>query len=64
MPKFKIPLHKDLLQLGEVMVILIGDTSCHGQGLRSAVYAIVSMHHGKVHCLLIFNGDMHLVREL
>ena len=64
MPKFKVPLHKDLLQVSKVLVLLNGDTSFHSHGLCSAVYAIVSMQHGKVICLIIVNGDRHLVREL
>ena len=61
-PKFKTPLQKELLQVGEVLFLLTGDTSCHIQGLSSAVYAIVSMQHGELSCLLIVNGYCHLVR--
>ena len=63
-PKFKIPLQKELLYMGAVLVILIGDRSFHRQGIRSDVYALVIIKNGKVSCLLIANGDMHLVREL
>ena len=48
----------------KVLVVLTGDTSCHGQGLCSAVYSLVSMHHGMVGCIFVVNGDMHLLREL
>ena len=64
MLKFKIPLQKDILQVGEVMVILAGDTSCHRQGLRSAVYALVIMQNGKAIFLLIMNGDRNLARDI
>ena len=46
------------------MVLLTVDTSCHIQVLCIDVYALISMHHGKVSCLIIVNGDSHLVREL
>ena len=64
MPKFKIPLNKDLIQLSEVLVLLSGDTSCHIQGLRSAVYDFVSIQHEKVSFMLIVTVDRHLVRDL
>ena len=57
-------LHKDFLQVGEVMVILAGDTSYHNKGLRSDIYTIVSIKHGKVSFMLIVNGDRHLFREI
>ena len=60
MPKFKIPLQKELLQVGEVLVLLTCDTSCHIQGLCSAVYALLRMKYGKVICMLIDNGDKYL----
>ena len=63
-PKFKVSLQKEFLQLGEVMVILTGDTSCHIQGLCIDEYDLVSMQHEKVSCLLIVNGDSHLVRDI
>ena len=64
MPKFKIPLQKDILHVGKFLVLLTGELSCHIQGLHSTVYALVIMQHGKVSCILIVNGDRHLVREL
>ena len=64
MTKFKMPLQKEFLQVGEVLVILTGEKSCHSQGLHSAVYALVSMYYGEVTCLLMVNGDGHLFREL
>ena len=64
MPNFKVPLKKESLQVGEVLIILNGDTSCHIKGLHSYVYAILSTQNGKVCCLLIVNDDRHLVREL
>ena len=48
----------------EVLVLLSGDTSCYIQGLRSAVYYLVRMQHGKVIILLIVNVHRHIVREL
>ena len=63
-PKSKMPLQKELLQVGEVLVLLTDDTSCHGQGICIYVYSIVIMHHGKVGCMLIVNGNMHLVRDI
>ena len=63
MPKFKITLQKELLQEGEVMVLLTGDTSCHIQGLHSTVYALFSIQHGKVSFLLKVNIDRHLDRD-
>ena len=62
--KFKIPLYKDLLQVDEIMVLISVDTSYHIQGIRSSVYALVIMHHGKVSFIIIVNSDGHLVREL
>ena len=59
-----MPLQKQLLQLGYVLVILTGDTPCHGHGLYSAVYAIDLMHNVKITCLFIVNGDRHLVRNI
>ena len=66
MPNFKILLQKEILQVGEVMVLLTGDTPCHIQGLRSAVYDLVIMLHGngKVRFLIIVNDDMHLFIDL
>ena len=57
MPKFKMPLRKDLLQVSEIMVLLTGDTSFHGQGLCSALYALLSMQHSKLGCVFIVNFD-------
>ena len=48
----------------EVLVLLSGDTSCYIQGLRSAVYYLVRMQHGKFIILLIVNVHRHIVREL
>ena len=48
----------------EVLVLLTGEISIHSQGLRIAVYDLVSMKHGKVGFLLIVNGDRHLVRDI
>ena len=48
MPKFKMPLQKKLLQVGEVMVLINGDTCCHGQGIYSDVYVILIMQKGRV----------------
>ena len=64
MPKFKIPLQKEILQVGEFLVLLTGDTSCHIQGLQSTVYALVIIHYGKVSCLLVVDGNRHLGIEL
>ena len=64
MNKFKVPLQKELIQVGKVLVILTGDTSYHYQGLRSAVYAILRMKYGSVSCILIVKGNRHLVRDL
>ena len=64
MPKFKVPLQKYIIQVGEVLVLLTSHTSYHGQGIYSAVYDIVSIHHGTVGCLFIVIGDRHLSREL
>ena len=47
-----------------ILVIITDDTSCHTQGLSSSVYALVSMQHWKMSCILIVNGDRHLVRDL
>ena len=47
--------------MGEVLVIITGDTYCHDQGHFSAVYYLVRIHHRKVGCLLIDNGDKNLV---
>ena len=46
------------------MVILTGDSSCNSQGTQIYFYALVSMQHGEVSCLLILNGDRHLLRDL
>ena len=62
--KFKIKLQKELLQVGEVLLLLAGDISCHNQGPLSDIYDLVHMQHGKVSCLIKVNGDMHLVRDL
>ena len=64
MPKFKIALHKEIVKVGEILVLLTVDTHCHGQGLCSSVYDLVSMQHGKVVFLFIANCDRHLVRRL
>ena len=64
MPKFKVTLQKDILHLVEVMAILAGDTSCHIQGLRSVLYALVIMNRGKMSFMIIDNGDSHLVRDI
>ena len=63
MPNFKILLQKEILQVGEVLVLLTGDTTCHSQVLRSDVYDLVRMLYGngKVRFLIIVNDDMHLV---
>ena len=50
--------------MGEVLVPLAGDKSCNIQGLCSAVYGLLSIHHGKPSCLLIVNGDRCLVRDI
>ena len=57
MPKFKMPLQKDIIKVGEVPALLASDTFCHIQGPHSTVYALVSMYHGKVSCILIVNCD-------
>ena len=64
MLKFKMSLQKELLTVGDVLVLLTGDKSFHAQGLLSAVYSIVSMHHGKVVFMLNNNGYRHLVGDL
>ena len=64
MPKFKMPLKKELIYMGEVLVLITGNTSFHGQLLLSTVYALVTMQHWKVGCLLLVNYDRHLVRDL
>ena len=64
MPKFKVPFQKEILQVGEVLVLLTGNKACHRKGISSEVYALVSMHHEKVSCMIIFNGDRHLAREI
>ena len=46
------------------MILIAGDTYCHSQGIRSVLYAPVNMKRVKVSCLLIVNGDRHLVSEL
>ena len=58
MPKFKVPLQKDILQVGEVMV---GYTSFYIQGIQISIHDLVSMQHGKVGCLLIVNSARHLL---
>ena len=63
-PKLKILQKKELIQVGEVLIILTGDTYCHIQGLYSALYALRSMQNGKVSCMLILNSDRHLLRDL
>ena len=50
--------------MGEVIVFLTGDTYYNSQGISSAVYSIVNIHNGKSICLIIYNGDRHLFREL
>ena len=51
--------------MGEVLVLLTGDTSCNSQGLlRSTVYSLVGMHNEKVGCMIVVNGDRHLVRNI
>ena len=50
--------------MGEVLVLLYGDKSCNRQGLRSSVYDLVNVHHGKVGCMPTFNGDRHLFIEI
>ena len=64
MTKFKMPLQKELLRLGETMVFFTGDTPCPEQGLCIDVYAFLRMQHGKVSCLFIVNDGSHLLREL
>ena len=51
-------------QVDKVLVILTGDTSFRSQRIHSSVNDFVSMQHGKVSCILVVNGDMHLFREL
>ena len=60
MLKFKILLQKEILQVVEVLVLLTSDTSFISQGLLISIYALVSIHHGKVSCLLLVNGDINL----
>ena len=64
MYKFKMTLQKELLQVGDILILLTGDTYCHGQGLFSSVYAILIMYHGNLGCMFIATGDMHLVRDI
>ena len=63
-PKFKMPLQKELLRVGDILFLLTGDTLFHVQGLFSYIYDLVSIHNGKVGCLFIFNYDRHLIIEL
>ena len=43
MTKFKVPLQKGIIQVGEVLVLLTGEKSCHIQGIHSDVYKIGSL---------------------
>ena len=61
MSKLKMPLHKEIIRVGGVLVILTGEKFCHSRGLQSALYDLVSMKNGKVSFLLIVNGDRQLV---
>ena len=60
--KFKIKLQKDITQVGEILILITGDKYCHGQGLCSAIYDLISIQYGKLSFLLIVNGDKRLVR--
>ena len=50
--------------MGEVLVLLTGDTSCHSKVLCSAIYYPVKTKHGNMSSLIIVNGDMNLVRDI
>ena len=50
--------------MGEVLVLLTGDTSCDIQGLRSSENSIISIQHGKVSCMVIVSVNRHLIRYL
>ena len=64
MPKFKIALQKNLIQVDDILVLIIGDTLYHGQVLCSPVYTLVSIQYGKVSGLFIVNRYSHLVRDI
>ena len=64
MAKFIVPLQKDLLQVGEVLFLITGGTSCLIQVILSDVYDLVIMQHGRVVCMRIVNGDRHLVMDI
>ena len=50
--------------MGEVLVLLTGDTSCYIQGILNDLYYIARINNGKVGCLLIVNGDRNLVIDI
>ena len=50
--------------MGEVVVLLASDRSCHSQGLHSDIYYLLIIQHGEVSCILIVNVDRHLIRDL
>ena len=50
--------------MGEVLFLLTGDTSCYIQVIRSYLYALAIIQHGKLIFLIILNGDSLLVRDL
>ena len=50
--------------MGEVMVIITGDTYCNSQVILRGLYALVIIQHGKVSFMLIVNSDKHLVRDI
>ena len=64
MTNFKIPLQKELLQVGDILILLTGDAYCHGQVIFSSVYAILIMYHGNLGCMFIATGYMHLFRDI
>ena len=50
--------------MGEIIVLITGDTLCHDQIICSDIYALVSMQYGKVSCLFIVNSYSNLVRDI
>ena len=48
MNKFKIPLQKDILQVGEILILITGDIPCPIQVLFSSAYSLISIQHGKM----------------
>ena len=50
--------------MSEVMVLLAVHTSCHIQGICSAIYALASTQHVKLSCMRMVNGYSTLVREI